>query len=64
MEANPNDIHMGMRGIKNEDLQAAFRYSMQGGIEQVYQIEESELTSERIGSGSNRAILSGMPGDN
>ena len=43
--------------VKDEDLQATLQYCLQRGMEQVFQIEESEINSERIGSSSNRAIL-------
>lgn len=43
--------------IQDEDLLASLQYSLQRGIEQLFQVEESEISSERIGSGANRAIL-------
>jgi ATP-dependent helicase YprA (DUF1998 family) len=42
---------------KDEDLQASLQYCLQRGMEQIFQIEESEINSERIGSSSSRAIL-------
>lgn len=41
----------------DENLQATLQYVFQRRIEQVFQIEESELASELIGSGTHRAIL-------
>ena len=41
----------------NEEFQASFQYALQRGMEEVFQIEESEIASERIGSGKNRSLL-------
>lgn len=41
----------------NEGFQASFQYALQRGMEEIFQIEESEIASERIGSGKNRSLL-------
>lgn len=41
----------------NEEFQASFQYALQRGMEEIFQIEESEIASERIGSGKNRSLL-------
>jgi len=40
-----------------EDFLATLQYALQRGIETTYQVEESELSSERIGKDAKRRIL-------
>jgi len=41
----------------DENIQATFQYALQRGMENVFQIDESEIASERIGTGKDAAIL-------
>lgn len=43
--------------IEDEESLTTFQYAIQRGMEKVFQIEESELASELIGTGENRSIM-------
>jgi hypothetical protein len=40
-----------------DNIQASFQYALQRGMETVFQIDEAEIASERIGTGKDSAIL-------
>ncbi|MGB9863608.1 MAG: DEAD/DEAH box helicase [Candidatus Saccharicenans sp.] len=44
-------------GKKEADFYASLQYCLQRGIEQIFQVEEIEISSQRIGSGDHKAIL-------
>jgi hypothetical protein len=41
----------------NPSLQISLQYALQRGIEDFYQVEESEISTQRIGTGEHQAIL-------
>ncbi len=52
-----NILLVRLPNYDDEALLASLQYALQRGIEAVFQIEEQELASERIGTGTHRRIL-------
>ncbi len=52
-----NILLVHLEGKADEGLLASFQAALQRGIEAIFQVDEEELTSERVGSGAHRAIL-------
>lgn len=52
-----NILLVRLRDHDDEALLASLQYALQRGIEAVFQVEEQELASERIGAGEHRRIL-------
>jgi len=52
-----NILLVRLEGKWDEGLLASLQAALQRGIEAVFQVDEEELASERVGSGAHRAIL-------
>jgi hypothetical protein len=52
-----NILLVRLRDHDDEAVLASLQYALQRGIEAVFQVEEQELASERIGTGEHRRIL-------